>query len=256
MNATTKIKEVEGELVENDPKGQAIALAPSMTPMGILDRAVAQGANVETLEKLMGLQERFEKNQARKEFDEAVAAAKAEIPPIVRNRQGHNEKRYVDFSAIARVVDPIITKHGLSYRFRTAQSDRISVTCVLSHRAGHFEETTLTGPADSTGNKNAIQAIGSTLTYLQRYSLVQMLGLAASDDDDGKAGDAGGVITDKQADSIRVLLSDTKTDPDRFLKWAGAESVADIPAAKFNDALAMLNAKKNQKKAAKTEAQS
>jgi ERF superfamily protein len=158
-----------------------------LTPMDMLNRAVSSGADIEVLEKLMGLQERYEKNQARKAFDEAVAAAKAEIPPILRNREGHNQKRYADFAAIAEVVDPIITSHGLSYRFRTLQNDKINVTCILSHKAGHYEETTLSGPADATGSKNAIQAIGSTLTYLQRYSLVQALGLAAANDDDGKA---------------------------------------------------------------------
>jgi hypothetical protein len=98
------------------------------------------------------------------------------IAPIQRNAKGHNDKRYADFAAIAKVVDPILSRAWPVYRFRTAQGDRISVTCILSHNEdGHSEETTLSGPADASGSKNAIQAIGSTLTYLQRYSLVQML---------------------------------------------------------------------------------
>lgn len=161
----------------------------ALTPMEMLDRAVSNGASIETLEKLMGLQERWEKNNARKAFDEAIAAAKAELPIILKNRTGHNDKKFADFAAIAKAIDPIISKHGLSYRFRTRQDERIHVTCVISHRDGHSEETTLAGPADSTGNKNAIQAIGSTLTYLQRYSLTQALGLAASEDDDGTDND-------------------------------------------------------------------
>ena len=165
-------------------KIEAAPPAP-LTPMEMLDRAVSNGAGMETLEKLMALQERWEKNNARRAFDEAIAQAKAEIPVIIKTRTGHNEKKFADFASIARVVDPIITKHGLSYRFRTTQDDRIHVTCVLSHRDGHSEETTLAGPPDATGNKNAIQAIGSTLTYLQRYSLTQALGLAASEDTDG-----------------------------------------------------------------------
>jgi hypothetical protein len=41
--------------------------------------------------------------------------------------------------------------------------------------------------ADSTGNKNNIQSIGSTRTYLQRYTLVGALGLSTADEDnDGK----------------------------------------------------------------------
>lgn len=215
---------------------EAIDLVPqneAVTPMDMISRAIVSGASIEVLEKLMGLQERWEKNQARKDFDVAVAGAKAEIPPIVRNKEGHNSKMYVDFSAIARVVDPIITRHGLSYRFRTAQGDKISVTCVLAHRSGHFEESTLTGPADATGNKNAIQAIGSTLTYLQRYSLVQALGLAAAADDDGKAGGIGEAITQDQADTLRELLEANGKDRAKFLRWAKVERIEDIPAATF-----------------------
>src|SRR5579883_1215168 len=235
---------------------QMTALAPvpmsdehhgALTPMDMLERAVTQGADIAVLEKLMALQERWENNQARKEFDAAISAAKAEIPPVVRNRAGHNNKKYADFAAIAATIDPIITKHGLSYRFRTTQDERIHVTCILSHKSGHSEETTLSGPADQTGNKNAIQAIGSTLTYLQRYSLVQMLGLAAADDDDGRAaGTDTGPLSEQQADEIRALLAQTKSDVNRFLKWAGAASVADIPASKFADCVAMLKAKQSK----------
>lgn len=222
-------------------------LPAATTPMAMIERAVASGASIDTISKLMELEERWQRNQARRDFDEAIAAAKAEIPAIAKNREGHNNKRYADFAAIAKVVDPIITKHGLSYRFRTAQTDaRISVTCILAHRAGHSEESTLAGPADTTGNKNAIQAIGSTLTYLQRYSLVQALGLAASEDDDGSKGGAGETITDAQADQLQALIVETKSDISRFLKWAAVESLSDIPARKFADAVAMLQAKKGK----------
>lgn len=240
---SAKPKEIEPEII--DGPGQSVAVVPT-TPMEMVALAVQRGASMETLERLQAMQERWEANQARKAFDEAIANAKAEIPPIIRNAKGHNEKKYVSFDAIAKVVDPIITKHGLSYRFRTEQGDRINVTCVLRHKSGHHEETTLAGPADTTGNKNAIQAIGSTLTYLQRYSLVQMLGLAASDDDDGKNSGPGGTVTDEQADTIRRLITETNSNIEAFLKVMGAESVSDIPAAKFAEAVAKLETKKSR----------
>ena len=213
------------------------------TPMTLLHQAVASG-NIELAEKLMGLQERWEKTQARKAFDEAISEAKAEIPLVLKNRKGHNATKYADFAAIAATVDPIISKHGLSYRFRTTQTDtRINVTCVLSHKAGHSEETTLSGQADVTGNKNAIQAIGSTLTYLQRYSLVQMLGIAASEDDDGAAS-SGGAITEDQVQELNALMLDVKADTTRFLKYLKIEKLADLPAKKFADDVSALNAKR------------
>jgi hypothetical protein len=169
-----------GEIVHFAPAPASTAL----TPMAMVSQAVERGASLEMVSKLIDLQERVEKTQGRRDFDEAIAAAKSEIKPVTRNKKGHNEKRYADFAAYAREVDPVLARHGLSYRFRTEQDDRIKVTCVLSHRGGHSETNTLAGPADSSGSKNAIQAIGSTLTYLQRYTLTQALGLAASDDDD------------------------------------------------------------------------
>lgn len=212
------------EKVNIIPEIEPTALVP-VTPMDMLNRAVSSGADLDMIEKLMNLQERWETSNARKAFDEAVAAAKAEIPAIQRNATGHNSKKYADFAAIARVVDPIIGKHGLSYRFRTTQNGTIAVTCILSHKAGHSEETTLCGPADKTGSKNDIQAIGSTLTYLQRYSLVQMLGLAAAADDDGKSAETGapppGSITQEQADDIRDGLEAKGASAKAFLQWAG-----------------------------------
>lgn len=222
--------------------GSAIA---AMTPMDMLNRAVESNASMEVLEKLLSLQERWESSQARKAFDEAIAAAKAEIKPVVRNASGHNAKRYADFAAIAKAVDPVITKFGLSYRFRTTQTDRISVTCVLSHKSGHSEETTLSGPADASGSKNAIQAIGSTLSYLQRYSLVQMLGLAATDDDDGATAGIAGFVTDAQLKQLTDLAAEVGADVGKACRHLKIETLADLPASRFNSAMAALEAKRS-----------
>lgn len=226
--------------------------APALTPMDMIDRAVQQGAGVETLEKLMALQERWEKNQARKAFDEAMAAAKSEIPVIMKNREvdftsakGRTNYRHEDLAGIARIVDPVLARHGLSYRFRTSSEpgQPVTVTCIVSHRLGHSEENTLAAGRDESGNKNSIQAVGSTITYLQRYSLKAALGLAASDDDDGRAVNNNPINSD-QVKIILDLIAETKADEARFLKWARCEKVEDLPAGKFDDAVAMLNAKK------------
>jgi len=212
------------------------------TPLEMLSRAVASGASMELVERLMGLQERFEANVARKAFDAAIAAAKAEIKPVVRTAVGHNAKRYADFASIARAVDPVITRHGLGYRFRTVQTDRITVTCVLFHEGGHREENTLSGPADTSGNKNAIQSIGSTLTYLQRYSLVQALGLAAADDDDGVMADqTAEFISTDQAAQLSKLITETGGDIAKFCAYAKIPSLDQLPASRYEAAEIIIN---------------
>lgn len=226
----------------------AETLPATSSPSQMLAWALTNNAAPEVIGKFMDLAERFEKRAERKAFDQAISAAKAAIPVIAKNREGHNSKRYADFAALARVVDPIITQHGLHYRFRTVQDDKlIHVTCILGHEAGHFEENTLVGPADASGSKNAIQAIGSTLTYLQRYTLTQALGLAASEDDDGKAaGVSTEAIDDKQLATLQAAIDDVHADIRLFCKFFGIAALADLPAARYEEAQQRLAQKQRQ----------
>jgi hypothetical protein len=165
----------------------------AITPMEMISVAIERGANVDQLEKLMALQERWQATQARMAFDAAISEAKARIKPIIKGRsvdfttaKGRTNYVYEDLALIANEIDPILAPLGLSYRFRSSQEGAmVSVTCVIAHRDGHSEETTLTSGKDDTGNKNNIQAIGSAVTYLQRYTLKLALGLSAAKDDDG-----------------------------------------------------------------------
>lgn len=227
----------------------------AMTPMDMLNRAVAQGANIEVLEKLMGLQERWEAGQARKAFDEAMAAAKAEIPVIVKNRtvdftspKGRTHYKHEDLAEIARTVTPILAKHGLSYRYRTssAPNEPVTVTCIVSHRGGHCEENTLSAGRDDSGNKNSIQAVGSTITYLQRMTLKAALGLAASDDDDGASAETAEVVSQQQLETLIELADEVGADKAAFCKYLKVPSLAAIPLKDFDRAIAALNKKRSQ----------
>lgn len=170
-------------------------MVSSPTPLELIQRAVQSGAQVEVMEKLLGLQERWEKNEARKAFDSAIPKAKSEMPVIRKGNlvdfttaRGRTTYQYEDLASIAQTIDPILSKHGLSYRWRTnSDAKSVTVTCILSHQAGYSEENTLAAPHDLTGNKNAIQAVGSAVTYLQRYTLKAALGLAAAADDDARS---------------------------------------------------------------------
>ena len=225
----------------------------NLTPMDMLERAVSSNAGVEVISKLMDLQDRWQASQARRSFDEAMAAAKAEIPVIMKNREvdftsskGRTNYRHEDLAEIARTVDPILTKHGLSYRFRTTSqpNEPVSVTCVVSHRLGHSEENTLTAGRDESGNKNSIQAVGSTITYLQRYTLKAALGLAASDDDDGaaSAGSPDTVSEEKLAQLVELAES-VSADKAAFCKYMKIKSLSDLPAKDFDRAVSALNKK-------------
>jgi len=167
-----------------------------ITPMGMLEKALAGGAGIDVLERLMALSERWQVNQAQRAFSEALSSARGTMPFITKSNQvsygqGKTQYKYEDLAYVIEQVTPSLSQNGLSFRWRT-DSDTpgyVTVTCILSHREGHSEENSLSGPYDTSGNKNAIQAIGSVVTYLQRYTLKASLGVAAGHDDDGRQGE-------------------------------------------------------------------
>lgn len=172
----------------------------SYTPSKLLQQAITSGAGVDVLERLMALQERWDANQATKAFNAAMSDMRNEIPAIIKNRtvdftstKGTTHYRYEDLNGVTETLSPIMAKHGLSFRWRTKtdKPNEVSVTCIVSHRDGHFEETTLTAANDHSGNKNDIQSLGSAVTYLQRYTLKAALGVAAAGDDDGRSSQNG-----------------------------------------------------------------
>lgn len=242
-------------LIEHEPSHQiAPRQSNAVTPMDMIDRALASGAAPETLERLLALQERWEANQARKAFDEAMASAKSEIPVVLKNRVVdftgktgiRTHYRHEDLGEIARTVDPILARHGLSYRWRTQSpiGEPVSVTCIVSHRGGHSEENTLVGPRDDSGNKNPIQSVGSTITFLQRYTLKAALGLAAAEDDDGTKSEAGnGKISEAQAEAIRQLIEESGTPIEKFCEWAKIEAVPHLLSIHFDKAVQVLKAR-------------
>jgi hypothetical protein len=257
----TELATIERPAAEPARTLPAIQHGTAVTPMEMLNTALERGADPDVLGKLMALQERWEANQGRKAFNAAIAAAKAEIVPVVRNSTGHNEKRYADFAAYAKMLDPILPKHGLTYRFRTTQANLITVTCILSHIDGYAEENSLSAAPDNTGNKNSIQAIGSAQQYLMRYTLIAALGLSSTKDDDGVAAgktiDAAAAITPEQAKTLEVLVKETGTDLGKMLTVCGCDALADIHPADFPRVLQMLQTKKRmqaqEKAAAKTD---
>jgi len=220
--------------------------APALTPMEMVGRALEMGVSAEILKQMMDLRDREEARNAKLAFTKAVAAAKAELRPIIKTREvdytpsgkPRVNYRHEDLAGIEEQVTPILTANGLSYRFESDNGvDRpITITCILEHVDGHSTRTALSGPPDSGAGKNSLQAIASTTTYLQRYTLKLALGLSVSHDDDGSKSDQtvdDGKISQEQAVHIRALIKETETDEAAFLTWLEAESIDAIPASQM-----------------------
>jgi hypothetical protein len=182
-------------------KAEVVAMpAVQVTPLTMLQVAVDRGASVEQLAQLMALQERHEANEARKAFVVALNAFKAAPPTIIKNRtvdftstKGRTHYKHAGLEQVSGVIGAALAKVGIAHRWDTEQLEggAIRVTCVLTHSLGHSERVTLVAKADDSGNKNSIQGVGSTVTYLQRYTLLSATGMATGEAEDDGAGGKG-----------------------------------------------------------------
>lgn len=185
----------------------------------MMERILGENTSVETLNQLMVMQEGWEKREAQKAYTESMFQFQSKVPTIEKkgfvgyNGTNFNFARLED---IAKAIKPILAEFGLSYHFKQEMyNEVISVSCIMSHRLGHSETVSMQSGSDTSGKKNAIQAIASTVSYLRRYTLTGITGIVIGDPDtDGNAVDL------EQLGEI-TAYSDEKFSAN-FPKWESA----------------------------------
>lgn len=226
-----------------------IITAP-ITPMDLIAKAQQANASIESMQQLFDLQLRWEQNEARKAYNEAMSNFREYAPSIARTRKGHNIK-YAGLSESIEAIQPSLSKFGLSHQWKTRQDGNlITVECTVTHRMGHSESTSLSAAPDTSGSKNAIQSIGSTVSYLERYTLYAILGLSSREmDDDGRAAGMPEVerISERQWTDLLALIADVKADEGKFCTYYKINDVAELPASKYEAAVKGLEMKRNAK---------
>lgn len=167
------------------------AMSP-VVAMGM--RMLEKSPSPETLRELLKVQREWEENEARKAYAVALVGLKRDLPAVIKkdkvvsfDTRGGGTTTYQQ-ATLAHVLDAVteaLTQHGFALSWTSTTRDgRVFVACKLMHSAGHCVETTLDAPPENGGGKNQVQAIGSTITYLERYSALSLLGIATADQDD------------------------------------------------------------------------
>jgi hypothetical protein len=165
---------------------------PATTPDRLIALAIEHGADVDRLGKLMDLQERWQAQESRRAFYEAMAAFQANCPPIpkskeVKNRDGTPRYKYAPLDAIIKLLREPLKACGFSWRFDSEHvEDVLKVTCILTHSAGHSESATVDIPAVTGHGTNAAQDEGSGMTYGKRYAFANVTGVTIDEDNDGE----------------------------------------------------------------------
>lgn len=154
----------------------------------MVEMALSSDVGIEKLEKLLELKERHEANEAKKSYHVSMSEFKKNSIKIIKDKQGHNSK-FASLANIIETVTPILGDFGLSLSWRTTQNGQeTTITAIVSHVNGYSEQTSLTHGLETSGNKSSIHGLGSTISYLERYTAKAILGLAEKDqDDDGQS---------------------------------------------------------------------
>lgn len=241
----------------------ATSQAPAANPFERMALAIVTGgSDLAKLDTLLDMQIKWDREQARKAFVAAMADFKAtptkiEKGKLVRFTTRDGDTTEYRHATLADVVDASVSgmgAHGLAHSWDVAQdAGQVRVTCVVSHRDGHSERVTMQASPDTSGKKNAIQQVASTVTYLERYTLMAALGLAAHDmaEDDGRGyvpQDEAPKVTAEQAAELQALSDQVVTNPSAFLSWLqkgckdpSIQTLADVPAKNYPSVLARLN---------------
>lgn len=225
----------QATLLTDEPQAgvKEVGLVPAAEPppatdslVAVIERLAANPqVDVDKLEKIIALQERILRINAETAFNEAFATMQPLIPVILESKDGDNGKwSYAPLEDIVEPVRPILAAHGFSLSHQTEWPDAktVKVIGILTHRGGHARRSEFQANADQSGSKNAIQALGSSVSYGKRYTTKDLLCIVTRGEDDNgeKAGKA-----------------DEPESPDGYDAWfATLEGVAAEGMKQFSEA--------------------
>ena len=238
------------ELVKKE-SSEVVETQHPMHPLVSMSMSSGTDLTPETLGQLLTLQREWEADQARKAYSAAMVKFRSVCPNIgkdanvnYKSSKGVTNYDHETLNGIMKTITPALSACGINPTYRTGvEGSTIIVTCRITHELGHYEETSLPAAADTSGGKNAIQGIGSTVTYLQRYTLKAMLGLSAGHDNDATPEPAL-LINSEQALELDVLLDGSESEfkgfKTGFLNHWSIEDVSEIHESNFDRARAQI----------------
>lgn len=211
MEARTDTRTADVDLLDAAlPVDHLPAVAPQTPPMAMKPNAGAQlegpagitiaflnaGGTVAELRDVLAMHREWEREAADKAFNRAFASFKAETVSIAktkhvefRTKVGLTSYDHAELADVVETLTPALSRHGLgcSWKITAQHRDWVEVTCTLKHELGGYDTATLGGPPDESGGKNAIQAISSAITYLERQTMKAVCGVAErGTDSDGR----------------------------------------------------------------------
>lgn len=231
------------------PASETVAL------LGLIERSAADpGVDLDRMERMYAMYERAAARSAKSAYIDALMAAKAALPRVIKagsasyedKKTGEAKKAfsYAKWEEVVGQIEPVLAAHGLMLTFTTEQQagDRVAITGVLSHRDGHSERAQMALGCDASGGKNNAQGWGSAISYGKRYTAFALLNLVGHDDKDTDAAPPPVDTTDKLAE-LRKLIGDVKADEGKICAHFSVEGLGDLTAKQIGEVITGLRAR-------------
>lgn len=244
-----------------EPKREIAVVSPEpISMLAVIERAARDpSVDVEKMDKLLAMQERIYARNAEAAFNLAMMEAQTEMRPVAADSNNpQTRSKYASYLALDRAMRPIYTKHGFALSFDTAPdspADWVRMICYVSHRDGFTRKYQADMPSDGKGAKGGdvmtkTHAVGSGMSYGMRYLLKLIFNISVGPDDDGNA--SSGIAVDApQVEMLRDKIAAVGADESKFCKTFGIETLDQLPAKEYDNAVARLLRWANQQNAAK-----
>lgn len=181
----------------------------------------------------------------------AAALSKAQGEMKNASKDGlnpHLKSKYATLGSIWDACREPLSKHGLSAsQLISQEGESVFLTTILMHSSGQWIKSTVSVIA----GKPTPQALGSSITYMRRYSLASIIGVTAGDDDDAEesqkyhSDQPEETISREQADAITDLVDEDADLMQRILAGYKVNKLTEIPAKNFPIIIRNIKAKKN-----------
>lgn len=222
--------------------------------MSMIERAARDpSVDMAKLERLMEMSKTIREQEAERAFNESMAAIQGKMRAVAADANNpQTRSKYASYFALDKAIRAIYSAEGFGLSFNTEDSpkaEHVRVVCYVT-RGSHTRKYHVDMPADGKGAKGGdvmtkTHAVGSAMTYGQRYLLKMIFNIAIGEDDDGNAAtNDGATINQDQLSELVALADEVGADKRAFCKYMGVESFAALPAKSYERAKTALNRKR------------
>lgn len=238
----TDSKIIDGTYITDDdilpPNKPAV-----ITPDQLIAQCMAEGGDPDRMAKYLDLKIRWDGYNAKLNFDaalekfrhsEVIVKATKQVSIATKGGDGITYW-HAELDKASDIVEEALKRFGITHTWKPGIGIDGKPTMALVLRGfGHTEEMgAMIGPPDTSGSKNAMQAVGSTMKYQARYVMLYSLGIVPKGpDDDGRA--ATGGLAEKAIEDFCTKIKDSSGIPEGLKAfqegWQAADNVNDKQA--------------------------